>query len=53
MLKIRRRPGKLLILNTSDAQVRIECGLNGQQIKLAIDAPMSLEVLRSERIEGR
>lgn len=53
MLKIRRRPGEILILNTTDGQVRIEFGLDGRQIKLAIDAPMNVEVHRGELIEKR
>lgn len=51
MLKIRRRPGEVLILNTADGQVRITFGLDGKQIKLAIDAPKNVEVLRSELLE--
>ena len=42
-----------MILNTADGQVRIERGLNGRQIKLAIDAPKSVEVLRGELIERK
>lgn len=53
MLKITRRPGEALILNTTDGQVRIEFGLDGRQIKLAIDAPKSVEILRSELIERK
>jgi len=34
-------------------QVRIEFGLDGRQIKLAIDAPKNVEVLRGELIERK
>jgi sRNA-binding carbon storage regulator CsrA len=42
-----------LIPQTADGQVRIECGLNGWQIKLEIDAPKGVEVLRGELIERK
>ncbi len=51
MLKMRRRPGEVLILNTADGQVRITFGLDGRQIKLAIDAPKNVEILRGELLE--
>ncbi len=53
MLKIRRRPGEVLILNTANGQVRIEFGLDGRQIKLSISAPKNVEILRGELIEKK
>ncbi|MFT6420141.1 MAG: sRNA-binding carbon storage regulator CsrA [Porticoccus sp.] len=48
MLKIRRKSGEVVVLNTADGRVRIEFVLDGRQIKLAIDAPDVVEVLRGE-----
>ena len=42
-----------MVLSTADGQVRIEFGLDGRQIKLAIDPPKNVEVLRSELQEKR
>lgn len=49
MLKVTRKLGKGLILITSDGEIHIDFELNsGKQIKLAIDAPDEVKILRDE-----
>ena len=55
MLKLKRRPGESLTLKTTDGEIHIHFELHSKQIKIAIDAPSSIEILRSEliRIDNR
>ena len=50
MLKLKRRPGESLTLKTADGEIHIYFDLDGKQIKIAIDAPSSIEIFRSELI---
>lgn len=55
MLKITRRPGEGITLITSDGEIYItyERLNSAKQIKLAIDAPDEVEILRDELIGER
>jgi len=49
MLKITRKPGEGLTIITSDGEIHIDVEIkSGNQIKLAIDAPRKIEILRDE-----
>lgn len=52
MLNLKRRSGESLILQTSDGEVLIHFTLQNGQIKLAIDAPREVVILRDELVEG-
>lgn len=43
-----RRPGETLILQTKHEEIHIHFDLNGKQIKVGIDAPRSVSVIRAE-----
>ena len=49
MLVVTRRPGEWLQIG-DDIQVHI-VGVQGNQVRIAIDAPRSVKVLRNELIE--
>jgi carbon storage regulator CsrA len=49
MLKLTRREGEALILTTSDGEIVVSLErLSGSQVKLGIEAPKSVRVLRGE-----
>ena len=48
MLSLTRRPGETLILETHGEKIRIYFGLDGKQIKVGVDAPRSVSILRGE-----
>lgn len=53
MLKITRKPGEGLTIITSDGEIHIDFEIkSGKQIKLSIDAPVEVEILRAELIKG-
>lgn len=53
MLKITRKPGEGLTITTSDGEIHIDFEIkSGKQIKLSIDAPRAVEILRDELIKG-
>ena len=52
MLKLTRNPGERIILQTSDGEISIEYEkYSGQQIKIAIEAPKEVVVLREELLK--
>jgi carbon storage regulator len=52
MLVLSRREGEALILNTSDGEIVVSIELlQGSQVKVGIDAPQSVKVLRDELVE--
>lgn len=53
MLVITRKEGESIILNTVDGDVRVAIKSigSGGQVKLSIDAPGTVEVLREELID--
>ena len=49
MLKLARRAGEALIIETSQGTIRILFeGFNGKQMKIGIAAPKSVNVIREE-----
>jgi carbon storage regulator CsrA len=52
MLSLTRRPGETLILQTETEEIVIYFDLDGKQIKVGINAPSSVSILRGE-LEGR
>ena len=49
MLKLARRAGEALIIETSQGPIRIVFeGLHGKQMKIGIAAPKSFKVMREE-----
>jgi carbon storage regulator CsrA len=53
MLALTRRPKEALILETTDGPIRIVFDIVGGQIKVAIDAPDNVDIVREELIQGR
>jgi carbon storage regulator len=52
MLVLSRREGEALILNTSDGEIVVSIELlQGRQVKVGIEAPQSVRVLRDELVE--
>ena len=51
MLKLTRRPGETLVLQTEHEEIRIHFKLHHQQIKLGIVAPSSVVILRGELLD--
>lgn len=52
MLKLRRRPGETLIFETEQGRIRIYFGLDHQQIKLSIQVPKTINIIRGELPEA-
>jgi carbon storage regulator CsrA len=49
MLKVKRREGEALILETSDGPITIRLTeYNGNQTRVGIDAPQSVRIVREE-----
>lgn len=48
MLILKRHPGEGLILYTNDGEIYLDFDLKGNQIKVAIDAPDNVDVVREE-----
>lgn len=52
MLVLTRRQGESLIFNTSDGEIVVSFELlQGSQVKIGIDAPQSVRVLRDELVD--
>lgn len=51
MLNLKRLSGESLTIRTSDGEVSIHFTLQYGQLKLAIDAPKTVEILRSELLD--
>jgi carbon storage regulator len=52
MLVLSRREGEALFLNASDGEIVVSVELlYGSQVKIGIDAPQSVRVLRDELVE--
>lgn len=51
MLKLTRRTGETLILETETEQITIYFDLEGSQIKVGIDAPPSVNIVRGELLD--
>lgn len=51
MLILRRKPGESLILNDNIKVTVLESG--GDGVRLAIDAPKEVQILREELVEAR
>ena len=51
MLILTRRPGETLVLQTDHEEIEIQFGLDGRQIKVSIDAPPSVRIVRGELLE--
>ena len=52
MLRLTRRSGEKLILETDNGTIRISFYIKNGQIKLGIRAPQSVNVIRGELLEG-
>ncbi|MFP5415235.1 MAG: carbon storage regulator [Gammaproteobacteria bacterium] len=51
MLKLTRRPGETLILETENEKITLHFDLDGKQIKVRIDAPASVNIVRGEVLD--
>lgn len=54
MLKLARRPGESIVINLPDGQtiVVLVYALHGKQVRLGIDAPKEVEILRQELVSN-
>ena len=52
MLRITRRSGEKLILETGNGTIRISFHIKNGQIKLGIRAPQSVNIIRGELLVG-
>jgi carbon storage regulator len=52
MLSLTRKPNESIILKTSDGDVKVMIiGQRGQYVRVGIDAPQSVAILREELID--
>ena len=46
--KLTRRPGETIVLTTGNEEITIHFDLASRQIKVSVDAPLSVDILRGE-----
>lgn len=52
MLKLTRRPGETIVLETDNEEITLHFKLDGKLIKVGIDAPKSVNIARGELLKA-